>query len=177
MPLLEVTPVASVAASPTDGVRPVSRPPCRPWNVHGPNVRRRRGLTSEALEIRRRGSHGLGGGRLLGFDGGDHDVRSAGVVPPPVLRSRRMSARMSCWRRCSRPGQTISSQGQAHRSYPRSDLRGDARSRAVLVAPLPGSTAFLARAPSRPLSADPRGGDRADVVRGPDLPGVDRCDA
>jgi len=57
--LLEAIQVTSAATSPTDGVRPALRPHLRPWMVRGPNLRRRRGLASEALEIRRRGSHGL----------------------------------------------------------------------------------------------------------------------
>jgi hypothetical protein len=72
-----------------------------------------------------------------------------------------MSVLMNRRRRSSRPGRTSSSQGQYRRSRSRSDLRSDARSRA---------------APSRPISADPRCGDRGDVVRGSDLPDVDQRD-
>jgi hypothetical protein len=72
-----------------------------------------------------------------------------------------MSMLMNRWKRSSRPGRTSSLQGQYRRSHSRSDLRCDARSKAAL---------------SRPISADPRYGDRSDVRCGPDLPDVDRRD-
>jgi hypothetical protein len=70
-----------------------------------------------------------------------------------------MSVPMNRRKRSSRPGRTSSLQGQYRRSHSRSDLRCDARSRAAL---------------SRPISADPRYGDRGDVGCEPDLPDVDR---
>jgi hypothetical protein len=74
--LCKITPVANIAASPTDGGRRASRPPCRPWNTAAPNVRR--------SKPRRRGSHGLQG-KASRVRMGNYDVRSAGGCCPPIL--------------------------------------------------------------------------------------------